>query len=150
MIRRKIRKEMLQESPYALWNAFVDLLAKERYSDLDEVQRTAHLCFWYDSEVQNGGHLQCFENRGTGLLADTLVALRNIGAECQHKVLAAAWRLFSSRPRERIETRDEFVSVALSGEFEELDAAYYACQPPMQKLLEDYLHQHKDRFVEIT
>jgi len=48
-----------------VWNAFVDVLAMEEYADLDPVQRIPHLCFWYDSELQNGGHFQYFENRNT-------------------------------------------------------------------------------------
>lgn len=68
MITRKLSRAMLSQKPYEVWNAFVDLLAMENYTDLDEVQRAAHLCFWYDSEVQNGGHLQYFANRGIMLL----------------------------------------------------------------------------------
>ena len=33
------------------------------YEDLAEVQRKAHLVFWYDLQVNNGGHLQYFENQ---------------------------------------------------------------------------------------
>jgi hypothetical protein len=42
---------------------------------LSAEQRPAHLVFWYESEVQNGGHFQYFENRGTEHLAATIEAL---------------------------------------------------------------------------
>jgi hypothetical protein len=42
----------------------VNLPSSEDYANLSEERRPAHLVFWYESEVQNGGHLQCFENRG--------------------------------------------------------------------------------------
>ncbi|MDN4494386.1 hypothetical protein [Ureibacillus aquaedulcis] len=57
MIKRMVTKEMLNENPYEKWNQFIDLLAMEEYGDLTQIQKVAQLCFWYDSEVQNGGHL---------------------------------------------------------------------------------------------
>ena len=85
MIIRKLNRDLVRAKPYEVWNSFVDILATEKYENLDDVQRVAHLCFWYDSEVQNGGHLQYFENRGTGLLDKTLAALGALGAGCQQK-----------------------------------------------------------------
>jgi Domain of unknown function (DUF4375) len=65
MTIRKLSKSDVDAEPYCVWNAFVDLLAMEAYQDLTPEQRAAHLVFWYEHEVQNGGHLQFFENRGT-------------------------------------------------------------------------------------
>ena len=110
MIIRKLSNAILEQKPYEAWNAFVDLLAEESYQDLNDVQRVAHLCFWYDSEVQNGGHLQYFENRGITLLDETLSALLLLGAECQHAVLEKVAGLFNSKPRDRIGTFEEYVA----------------------------------------
>ena len=52
----------IEETPGLVWNAFVELVALTKSQDLSEEQRPAHLVFWYDSEVYNGGHLQYFEN----------------------------------------------------------------------------------------
>ena len=93
---------MLKKKPFELWNAFVDLVAKENYADLDEVQRVAHLSFWYDSEVQNGGHLQFFVNRGNAFQDETLAALDVIGATCQRGVLEGATHTFLTKFRARI------------------------------------------------
>ena len=150
MIIRKLNRTTLEQKAYEAWNSFVNLLAKESYRDLDEVQRVAHLCFWYDSEVQNGGHLQYFENRGTMLLNETLSALLLLGAECQRGVLEMAGRLFNSKPRGRIETVENYVAAAHSSEFAASDSAYHACQPTIQKLLADYLERNKSHFIEIT
>ncbi len=57
MIRRVVTQQMLKKNPSEKWNQFVNLLAVENYDDLTDIQRIAHLCFWYDSEVENGGHL---------------------------------------------------------------------------------------------
>ncbi len=150
MILRKVSRKVVDQTPYEVWNAFIDLLAMEDYSKLDDVQRAAHLAFWYDSEVQNGGHLQYFENRGAGLLDETLDALRVVGGKCQYDVLKSASHKFLSRERTRIETVEQYVSTALEGEFDTFDIAYHVCEPSVQKLLDAYLCRHRDHFVEIV
>jgi hypothetical protein len=57
MILRKLSKREVESEPFQIWNAFIDLLAMEDYRDLNPVQRAAHLVFWYESEIQNGGPL---------------------------------------------------------------------------------------------
>jgi len=150
MITRKLSYSILEQRPYEAWNAFVNLLAKESYRDLDEVQRVAHLCFWYDSEVQNGGHLQYFENRGMLLLNETQAALLFLGAECQSAVLKTARQLFGNKPRERIGTVEDYVAIAHISEFAASDSAYHACRPTIQKLLADYFEKNKSHFIEVT
>jgi hypothetical protein len=59
----KVSRKRLHDDPAAIWNEFVHLLAMSKDSELTEIQRVAHLVFWYEHEVQNGGHLQYFENR---------------------------------------------------------------------------------------
>jgi hypothetical protein len=39
--------------------------------------------FWYDSEVNNGGHLQYFENQGTNHLTETINTLKKLKAFSQ-------------------------------------------------------------------
>ncbi len=132
MIRRKLDRRLLVERPRLEWNAFVHLLAMTRYEELDEVQRVAHLCFWYDAEVQNGGHLQYFENRGTTLVGATLGALTNLGAEGQRDILEGAVGVLGLKPRERLETVEDYVAAARTGEFAEFDAACHTCRPEIQ------------------
>ena len=117
---------------------------------MDEVQRAAHLAFWYDSEVQNGGHMQYFENRGIELLRETLKALDGLGGECQRRVLDSATQHYERSQGAHIETIEQYVSAALEGEFDSFDAAYDACEPSIQKLLEEYLERHRDSFIEIV
>ena len=74
-MRRTVSRIAAEREPHLVWNAFIDPLAMEAYEDLSPVQSVAHLDFWYDAEVQNGGHDQYFENRGTGLIAESVAAL---------------------------------------------------------------------------
>src|SRR5512140_3681630 len=114
---RKLTREAFERRPYEAWNAFINLISTEQYTDLNAVQRIAQLCFRYDSEVQNGGHLQYFENVGIALLNQTISALGALGADCQKRVLQHASRLFLSKSRSRIETREVYIRSSLVGEF---------------------------------
>jgi hypothetical protein len=150
MKHRTVSKRDAKERPYSVWNAFVDLLAMEQYEDLTPRQRVAHLVFWYESEVQNGGHLQFFENRGTTYLAETIQALGMLAAACHQEVLRSAGELWLSRARTRFKNVEEFCAAAHEHEFAALDARFARCQPPLQQKLEDYLDQHQASFVVIA
>jgi hypothetical protein len=150
MKTRTLAKREVEAQPFrSVWNAYVDLLAMERYQDLTEEQRPAHLVFWYESEVQNGGHLQYFQNRGTAHLEETLDALGLLEATCQAQVLREAKEVLLGCKRQPIETVDEFVAAALEGEFSAFDSRFYACSPSLQKCLEVYLFRHPSAFVTI-
>jgi hypothetical protein len=148
-IRTLTKREAVAE-PYRVWNAYVDLLGMERYEDLTPEQRPAHLVFWYESEVQNGGHFQYFENRGTAHLSETADALGRLGASCQQEVLRRAGELWLSRFRPRAETVQQFVASALEGEFSSLDSRFHACAPSLQECLETHLCDHQSTFVSVV
>lgn len=148
MILRTLTKQ--EAEPWQVWNAFVDLLAMEEFESLTPEQRPAHLVFWYESEVQNGGHFQYFENRGTELLAATVEALVLLGATCQQQVLREAGERWLSRSRPRVETAQEFCDTALEGEFDSFDSRFHACSPTLQQCLESHLEQHQASFVSVT
>ena len=150
MITRQVAKQEAEVRPYIVWNAFVDLIATTNYRDLNAVQRPAHLVFWYESEVQNGGHLQYFENLGTEHLTETIDALHILGAVGQQQVLQEAAKVLQSRPRLPIQTVEEFCETALSGEFSVLDRRFHECLPSLVQCLQAYLNRHKSSFVVIA
>ena len=95
----------------------------EDYEDLTPEQRRAHLVFWYESEVQNGGHLQYFENSGAEHLEETVYALGLLGAEGQQEV---------------------------ESDFTMFDSRFHACSPTLQEYLEAYLARNQSSFVTIV
>ena len=135
--------------PYEVWNAFVNLLWTERFEDLSPEQRPAQLVIKYEGEVQNGGHLQYFENGRGEYLDETISALGIIGASCQQQVLREAAALWRIRARPRIQTAQQFCDTALEGEFSELDDRFHACTPALERLLEACLNQNCSRYVTI-
>lgn len=147
MLRRIITKKMYEDNPYEKWNQFIDLLAMENYNDLTEIQKIAHLCFGYDSEVQNGGHLQYFENRGTSLVNETSLALENIGAQLQNYVLSKAVEILNTEGISSIESTEDYIEEALKGKFNAIDSEYYSCEPTIGDLLEKYLQKYEEEFI---
>jgi len=150
MITVNVSRKDAAKHPGLIWNAFVDVLALRKYAELSAEQRPAHLVFWYENEVQNGGHMQYFENRGVERLEDTFQALGLLGAVRQQQILREAGALFLSRPREKIQTVKEFTEKALEDEFAEFDNQFYDCSPSLQECLERHLTEHQSNFVTIV
>jgi len=146
---RKVARRQLRDEPYLVWNAFVDLVAED-YRDFSENQRAAHLVFWYEAEVQNGGHLQYFENRGTEQVGETISALKRLGATCQADVLYRAVAQLRGGPRKRIASVQEYADTALKGEFDAFDKEFGECDPQLDKILEKFLAQHQAEFVMVV
>jgi len=142
-MKRTVDRGRLQQEPYLVWNAFIDLLAMEEYDDLSSLQRKAHLVFWYESEVQNGGHGQYFENRGLNRLAETVAALRDLGLGCQAQVLSRAVAAFSSA-----EPGTDWADTLDDVFIEELDDAFHQCTPTVTEALEKHLAEHASEYVE--
>ncbi len=150
VIRRQVKKLDLDKESYLGWNAFVDLVASENYEDLSEIQKIAHLIFWYDAEVNNGGHLQYFLNLAGRRAPETLTALSQVGLDCQQIILADAVDLISKEPLPKINSVEEYVAEALEGKFNELDSRYSACPKETMDFLEEYLEQNFNEFIELT
>jgi hypothetical protein len=144
---RKLTKAQVLVAPYEVWNAFAKLLWTERYEDLTPEQRVAQLVIQYEGEIQNGGHLQYFEN-GRGKRSDeTAAALGSLGAICQQEVLREAAALWRSHAREPIETAEEYCETALEGEFSELDRRFHRCSPSLVQILESHLEKNTSTYV---
>lgn len=150
MIRRKIGRSEFVDEPHSAWNAFVDLLATEDYENLTEIQRPAHLAFWYDAEVHNGGHLQYFLNSAGKRAAEILEALSVLRLGSQKIILADAVSFVSTNPISEIDTVEDYVAEALEDKFGSFDARYYACVPCTMDILEEYLKVNLNEFIEVV
>ncbi|SHJ97301.1 protein of unknown function [Clostridium cavendishii DSM 21758] len=165
MIRRTITKKELETSPYIKWNEFINLIAVEDYNELTYIQRVAQLCFYYDSEVQNGGHIQYFTNRKGQYLNETLEALKVIGAFKQLDIVSELINSYDILDEENINSRDEFIQKVLveydyefsrdesEERFDELiervDREFYLCKPTINDLLEEYLKKYEEEFISL-
>jgi hypothetical protein len=137
-MKRTLELARLESDPDLVWNTFIDLLAMEEYEDLAPDQRPAHLIFWYESEVQNGGHGQYFENRRLEHLSDTKAALEAFGLIGQAAILSHAMLMLEAAPG-----ASDWLEVFDETAIEEMDAAFHACAPDIATAL----HQHLNRNV---
>ncbi len=144
---RRVGRQLLEKKPYIVWNEFVDILAMSNYTELSKKQRPAHLVFWYYSEIENGGHMQYFENRKPARATETVASLELLGCSCHAKLLSKAVAQLKSKPRSRIQSVEEYVETALQGEFDRFDDEYAKCQPTLDKALERYLARNQSEFV---
>jgi hypothetical protein len=133
--------------PHLVWNAFIDLIATEDYESLSAGQRAAHLAFWYDAEVQNGGHLQYFENSAGTHVEEAIQAIARLGGAHLAAVLQEALERWRSRQRVPWSSAEEFVKNSLEDEFQDLDARYDGARPSMHDLLERYLRENETEFI---
>lgn len=148
--RRVLRQAEVAREPWLRWNAFVDLLAIEEFETLSPVQRVAHLAFWYDAEVQNGGHLQYFENRGVSQLELSADSLRRLGSSQLAELLVRAGARWQAIPRETLENDQDFVDELLEAEFESFDSSYHEVTPSVMDLLREYLAENEPDFIEYS
>lgn len=106
-----------------IWNRFIDEICDRDVATLSPVQKKAVLCFWYDTEMQNGGHsgyLDCYPETNPEELEDAILTVGN-------KELADNYRraindgeeddpdpeemLYEADPEEWMEAYDELSSI---------------------------------------
>ena len=151
MGKRHLRQAEVDAFPTgAVWNAFVDLLATTEAADLDPVQLPAYHAFWYDSEVQNGGHLQYFLNRGMEEAKLAVTSLRSLSALPQAEILGKALSGWLAYERESPRTAEEYLALEVTEDaLSQLDDQYYSATPTLTQLLQSHLDTYQSRFVVI-
>jgi len=149
MIKPKLLRSDIDLDPNLEWNSFISFLVDNDYDDLDAYQKRVWLCFWYDSEVQNGGHLQYFENRDIKYVNETINALKEIDATAQSVILETALDKFRSKKRGKIRSVFIFVKKALEEEYGNEDTDFYKLEPNLIELITIYFNNNKERFIEV-
>ena len=109
-----------------LWNRFFEEICDRDAATLSPIQKKAVLCFWYDSEMQNGGHFGYLENypeTNPNELEDAILTVGN-------KVMADNYRLAISDGEE--------------DDWEETDNVYYDFAPSLCDCLEEFVWENKN------
>lgn len=140
-MRISLKSRGVQAQPWVIWNSFLEVISRSP-KELEDLQIPAHLVFVYESEVQNGGHLQYLENQGTDGVALTVKALGIFSASCHAETLQGAAACYSAKERTHPETAADYADLALEGEFDEFDARFHACEPSLQEYLEKHLEEN--------
>jgi hypothetical protein len=138
-MKPRLRRADVAADPNLLWNQFISILATSDRTQLDDVERSLSLIFWYESEVQNGGHLQYFLNQ-PGSATETIAALVTMGAPEYASTLMEALTIWSQTPSQRATTISDYSGWALEGRFTSLDERFYRLAPSLIELLEKHLN----------
>jgi len=105
-----VKKENVENNKYYLWNRFIDCLINEEFrDDLSQIQQVAKLCFWYDAEMNSGGHcgyFDCYADENFDKVEKSLV---NIGAKEYAKNFRIA--IETGENDDYISTDDKFVEL---------------------------------------
>ena len=111
------------------WNRFIEDVCFRDISTLSDIQKNAVLCFWYDSEMNSGGHSGYFD----------------CYPETDPQDLEKALLVVGNR-----DMADNFRKAVEEGEndgWQETDDRYYSFVPSLCDLLEDYVERNKDEII---
>lgn len=144
------------------WILLLDLLLTTDYRDMSAAQKDASLCFFYDAEVQDGGHIRYFSNSQGKNYKETIDALLRIGALKQKEILENIVGMYKELELSDIQCEKDFIDKVLVGyeyEFEcgatedqffdkidQYDDNYYHVTPNVMDLILEYTKVHKDKF----
>ncbi len=109
-----------------LWNRFIEEICDRDAETLSPIQKKAVLCFWYDSEMQNGGHSGYLEN-----YPDTNPD------ELEDAILTVGNKEMADNYRRAITDGEE-------DDFEETDNAYYDFEPSLCDCLEEFVWENRN------
>ena len=150
MIKRKLSRKNIERENFNIWNAFIDILAMEDESKLTEIQKNAQRAFWYEAEVQNGGHVQYFENTNLNDYSPVIKSLNIIGAHDYAILLEKAVKAYFKDGTKNINNAGDFIKEALNEINLALDFEYSKINPDMNHYLKEYLNKYFDEFIEIA
>ncbi|MBI5297176.1 MAG: DMP19 family protein [Chloroflexi bacterium] len=137
--------EMIIEFSYGI----SDKIHKKGFESLSHPERVLHHIYWLESEVNNGGFQQYFDNSSGDYAIDTPSALEEIGAKHTANLMKRANDLFPngapSRDRQqRLEQLDSFDETNRN-KFEDLDSEFFKYQDPLEELQVKYMVVNKDQ-----
>lgn len=108
------------------WNRFIEEVCHRDIDTLSVLQKNAVLCFWYDAEMNSGGHsgyFDCYPDTVPQELVDAIIAVG-------YKAIA-----------------DNYQKALSDGENDgwvETDSIYYDFSPSLSDCLEEYVERNKD------
>lgn len=111
------------------WNKFIDEICMEgldNFDRLNSVQKNAVLCFWYDSEMNSGGHSGYFDCYGEVNYDELYDAINIVGNK---------------------EIADNFKEALKNGDkddYEKTDNNYYEFEPTFDKYIMEYVENNKE------
>jgi Domain of unknown function (DUF4375) len=146
----KISQKAFEEFDGVRWNAMNNMLSLSDLRDLTQVQRIAHLAYWYMSEVENGCHYQYFVNKTDFDHGEVVRALDAIGATEHVAILSDALKTVRATPVGTPQTVDQYLAGEEAADLSRYDTAFTGCKRSVFQCLQDYLDKQEGEFIEWT
>ena len=120
---KKYKQELIDDKKINIWNKFIEDVCSLDLSELNEIQKNAVLCFWYDCEVNNGGHCAYFSAYPNNKLyiQDLFDALKIVGND-----------KIANNFKKSLQN-------GINDEYEKVDNKYYQFKPALIDYLEKYV-----------
>lgn len=113
-----------------VWNIFIEKICTKKLSELNNIQKNAALCFYYDREMNIGGHICYFDNYQKVKNEDLIKALTDVANKKYVEIL-----------KEAIETGKE-------DNYEKTDSLYKKISPCLTEYIEEYVIKNKKQILE--
>jgi hypothetical protein len=150
-----VTADRLAGDPGAVWSDVASRLMEVNCLEhlrLARTQRVAWLVLTYDAIVRGEGHRQYFRIYGVGRAAEVRVALAELGADTQCRLLAEAIGRDVSYPDDYETLASGLFPSARRGQppdYTDLDIPYRLQASAVRSRLEQYMRAHFEDFVEI-
>lgn len=108
------------------WNRFIGGICMKERSALSSCQKAAVISFWYDSEMNSGGHSGYFDCYPDVKAEDLIWALSEVGAQAY------------------IENFKDAVSTGEGDDYVNTDETFYSIKPSLADILMEYIEDHRD------
>lgn len=115
---------------YKLWNKFIEQICTQDLDKLNEEQKNAVLCFYYDREMNIGGHVCYFDQYEKIPKKDLLKALEEVSNQKFVSILKEA------------------IEVGKEDNYEKTDNSYLRQSPCLTEYLEQYVISNKEKMFE--
>lgn len=123
--KKNKEKEVFTEKALR-WNRFLNEICFRDLETLSEIQKIAVLCFWYDTEMNSGGHSGYFDS-----CPDT------VPQELIHAIFVVGYQAIA----------DNYQKALSEGEKDgwvETDTAYYNFFPSLYDCLQEFVENNQD------
>ena len=111
------------------WNKFIEQICTKRLSELNNIQKNAVLCFYYDRELNIGGHVCFFDNY----------------PKIKHSDMKEALRIVANK--KYVENFEEAIEHGKEDNYEKTDAMYNKLSPCLTEYIEEYVLKNKNTIL---
>lgn len=130
---KKFKHIYIKRNPYSddskVWNKFIEQICSKKLKSLTDIQKPAVLCFYYDREMNIGGHVCYFDNY----------------QKVKNEDLKEALRIVSNK--KYVEILEEAIEHGKEDNYEKADALYKKISPCLTEYIEEYVIKNKDQIL---